>query len=169
MPQHLTATYVERPVMSSNAPSLFNQSAMVAATWPDDCFRGPRTAHSHTVATRQPSSSNLCVEASSRAALLAIFNCQLQSGGILKAGQLCWCQKQPCTKITALYLVSTKSGVPLSFFECRRKRNPNACKALRTASSAAESLFLIARIFRERVSRSCTSGTFALGAGSLIM
>ena len=67
------------------------------------------------------------------------------------------CQKQPCTKHTALNRRNTRSGLPGSLRSCRRYRSPRAWMARRSASSGRVSLLPIPAIMRERVARSTMS------------
>lgn len=49
----------------------------------------------------------------------------------------CRCQKQPCTKTTVRYFGRTISGFPGNSLQCKRYRNPRACKYFRTVNSGA--------------------------------
>lgn len=119
----------------------------------------PLVSHSQTTKTRQPNSISLSAFILS----LLLFSVILFSQnsvlvlGTLKYSQSWPCQKQPCTKITVLYLGNTISGFPGRFLLCSLKRNPAACNALRTRISGLVFADLIARMFFERICGLCTS------------
>ena len=119
-----------------------------------------RSAHSQTIATRQPAwsrSRRLRRSRSVFASNLARQN-SLRVVGIVVYGQpACRCQKQPCTKHTAPNRRNTRSGVPGSLRSCKRYRSPRAWTARRSASSGRVSLLPIPAIMRERVARSTMS------------
>lgn len=91
----------------------------------------------------------------SRSLLPEIF-CSQNSGrvaGIVaRLHPSCPCQKQPWTKITALYFGSTISGLPGSCFLWSRKRYPILCRRERTTFSGLVFLPLIRAIVRLRCS-----------------
>ncbi len=121
---------------------------------------GVRNAHSHAMATRHPLLRSVARTVQSRAIFCLNLDCQ-KSGrveGVVQYLQPSWrCQKQPCTKITALNFGKTKSGRPRMFVTCVRKRNPRQCSARRIAISGFVFLPLIAAIMRERVGWSTIS------------
>lgn len=117
-------------------------------------------AHSHSIATRQPARRSATRTALSRSTLaenLVRQNSGRVAGFVVKRQPVCRCQKQPCTKTTAPYFGSTRSGRPGMFFACSRYRKPRACNARRSSSSGAVSLPLIPAIIRDRVSLFTTS------------
>ena len=119
-----------------------------------------RSAHSQTIATRQPAWSRSRRSRRSRsvfASNLALQNSSRVVGVVVYAQPACRCQKQPCTKHTAPNRRNTRSGVPGSLRSCRRYRSPRAWTALRSASSGRVSLLPIPAIMRERVARSTMS------------
>ena len=119
-----------------------------------------RKAHSQTVATRHPAWSRSCRLRRSRTVFASNFARQnsWRVDGVAAYGQpACRCQKQPCTKHTALNWRNTRSGVPGSLRSCRRYRSPRAWMARRRASSGLVFLPLIPAIMRERVARSTIS------------
>jgi hypothetical protein len=61
--------------------------------------RAPRRAHSHTIKTRQPPSTNALTHLSSRCRFPEIFALQnsVRVAGNLNNEQSCPCQKHPCT------------------------------------------------------------------------
>ena len=59
----------------------------------------------------------------------------LDDGNLPSWQLLCWCQKQPCTKITLWCFLNTKSGFPGSLLSCRRYLYPRECTSLLTAIS----------------------------------
>ena len=88
---------------------------------------GVRNAHSHAMAARHPLHRSAARTVQSREIFCLNLDCQ-NSGrveGVVQHLQPSWrCQKQTCTKITALNFGNTKSGRPRIFVTCRRKRNP---------------------------------------------
>ena len=76
--------------------------------------------HSQITFTVQPSSFKRVWFRASLATFPFSFCSQYArfEDGLLVFGQPCWCQKQPCTKITTPYLVNTRSGVPGSVLTC---------------------------------------------------
>ena len=105
-------------------------------------LRAFRSAHSQITSTRQPSARNASVAASSRFLLSVIFLRQKlrRDAGQRNAGQLCWCQKHPCTKTTARCRGNTRSGRPGSLRSCSRYRRPRRNSARRMRSSGAVSV-----------------------------
>ena len=119
-----------------------------------------RSAHSQTIATRQPAwsrSRRLRRSRSVFASNLARQNFSRVVGVVVYAQPACRCQKQPCTKHTAPNRRNTRSGVPGSLRSCRRYRSPRAWTVRRSASSGRVSLLPIPAIMRERVARSTMS------------
>lgn len=113
-----------------------------------------RNAHSHTIATRQPVSSSSRLLRRSRsvfASNLARQNVSRVLGMVVYGQPACRCQKQPCTKHTALNRRNTRSGVPGSFLSCKRNRSPQLWMAWRRTTSGRVSLLLIPAIMRVRV------------------
>ena len=142
----------------SNAGALpRSHHANCSATSVASCLR---SAHSQTVATRQPAWSRSCRLRRSRSVFASNFARQ-NSGrvvGMVVYGQpACRCQKQPCTRHTAPNRRNTRSGVPGSLRSCRRYRSPRAWIARRRASSGRVLLLPIPAIMRERVARSTMS------------
>ena len=120
----------------------------------------PFRAHSHITATRHPCSRSFLILRLSR----STFPRNLRSqNSVLLAGVVAYlhpgwrCQKQPCTKTTALYLGNTRSGCPGSFRSCNLYRKPSLCNALRSAISGRVFLPLMEAIILERVSLSTIS------------
>ena len=130
----------------SNAGALpRSHHANCSATSVASCLR---SAHSQTVATRQPAWSRSCRLRRSRSVFASNFARQ-NSGrvvGMVVYGQpACRCQKQPCTRHTAPNRRNTRSGVPGSLRSCRRYRSPRAWIARRRASSGRVFLLPIPR------------------------
>ena len=125
-----------------------------------------RSAHSQTIATRQPAwsrSRRLRRSRSVFASNLARQNFSRDVGVVVYGQPACRCQKQPCTKHTAPNRRNTRSGVPGSRRSCRRYRSPLAWMALRSTSSGRVSLLPIPAIMRERVARSTISAIIVPG------
>lgn len=117
-------------------------------------------AHSHSVATRQPAFRSASRTVLSRRTLdenLVRQNSGRADGFVVKRQPACRCQKQPCTKMTAPYFGSARSGRPGILFACSRYRKPRACNARRNSSSGSVSFPLIPAIIRDRVSLFTTS------------
>ena len=123
-------------------------------TFPDYKDTPSALAHSQIVATRQPfpSKAERCLR--SRSLFKVIFSLQNSRlvPGHLKRWQSWPCQKQPCTKITALYFGNTRSGLPGRSLQYRRNRKPRRCRADRMASSGAVFVPRIPAIIRLRTS-----------------
>lgn len=78
--------------------------------------------------TRQPDSSNSKIFFSSLNTLF--FNLGFQYWALLvgffdRGHPSCWCQKQPCTKMTILYFGSTISGLPGRSLRLMRNLKPS--------------------------------------------
>lgn len=73
----------------------------------------------------------------------------------------CWCQKQPCTKITVLYLGSTISGLPGRSLRLMRNLKPSLWRIDRIIFSGLVSLLLIRDITWLRFSGEKTSMSWA--------
>ena len=148
--------WVSRPVSNAGALPRSHHSNC-SATSSAGCLR---SAHSQTVATRQPAWSRSCRLRRSRSVFASNFARQ-NSGrvvGVVAYGQpACRCQKQPCIRHTARNRRNTRSGVPGSLRSCRRYRSPRAWMARRRASSGRVFLLPIPAIMRERVARSTMS------------
>ena len=147
---------VNRPVSKAGALPRSHHSNC-SATFGAACLR---SAHSQTVATRQPAWSRSCRLRRSRSVFASNFarqnSCRVV--GVVAYGQpACRCQKQPCTRHTAPNRRNTRSGVPGSFRSCRRYRSPRAWMARRRSSSGRVFLLPIPAIMRERVARSTMS------------
>lgn len=112
------------------------------------------------MATRHPLHRSAARTVQSRAIFCLNLDSQ-NSGrveGVVQNLQPSWrCQKQPCTKITALNFGNTKSGRPRIFVTCRRKRNPREWSTRRRAISGLVFLLWIPAIMRERVGWSTIS------------
>ena len=137
--------------MSNTGALPCNQSSSCRAISIAACLR---RAHSQTIAKRQPASSSSRRLRRSRWVFESNFAFQNLSRvlGMVVYGQpACLCQKQPCTKHTALNRRNTRSGVPGSFLSCRRNRSPQLWMAWRRAISGRVSLLLILAIMRARV------------------
>jgi hypothetical protein len=120
----------------------------------------PRNPHSQTVATRQPMSLSASIACLSRSTLRANFSAQnpeLLAGVDARLQAECRCQKQPCTKITARCLRSTRSGLPGKSLAWSRKRNPRAWSSRRRRISGRVFRARIPLIMRERVAGSTIS------------
>jgi len=123
-------------------------------------WRWPFISHSQMTAIRHPASRSFCCANLSRLIVPDIFDNQnsVLVRGVFDSLQRCPCQKHPFTNRTVLNFGKTISGVPGMDLTWRRKRKPRACNALRIRISGLVSLFLIARIFFERISTLWTSG-----------
>lgn len=132
-----------------------------APTLRADCSTSvPLTAHSHTTATRQPSSLRFASFRRSRATFSLNFCCQnlrLDEGVAASLQPECRCQKQPCTKTTARYIGKTKSGFPGKLFTFNRYLNPARCIADLRTRSGSVSHPRIPAIIRDRVLASTMS------------
>ncbi len=86
----------------------------------------PRKAHSHMTAILQPACSKATMAELSFWRLRWIFASQksVRVPGSLNKWQSWPCQKQPCMKITALYLGKTMSGFPGRSLTWSRNLNP---------------------------------------------
>ena len=92
--------------------------------------------------------------------LRSSFACQYSCLDVGLAAALhrsCWCQKQPCTKITVRYLGKTMSGLPGRSLRCSLKRNPAPCRSRRTVSSGLVFWLFTAAIVLRRCSGVRTS------------
>lgn len=69
----------------------------------------------------------------------------------------CWCQKQPCTKMTVLYFGSTISGLPGRSLRLMRNLKPSLWRIDRIIFSGLVSLLLIRDITWLRFSGEKTS------------
>jgi hypothetical protein len=101
-------------------------------------FLAEETWHSHTMNTRHPSLRKRDTFRRSLATFvenLSFQYCVLLFGVVAMAQPGCRCQKQPLTKMSALYLGSTTSGVPARSRRCREYLKPRACKCRRNNSS----------------------------------
>ncbi len=144
-------------VSNSGALPRNQRSSSCATTSTAACLR---RAHSQTVATRQPAWSRSWRFRRSRsmfASNLALQNSWRVIGVVAYGQPTCWCQKQPCTRHTALNRRNTRSGVPGSLRSCRRNRSPRAWMARRRETSGRVFLLPIPAIMRERVARSTMS------------
>ena len=77
--------------------------------------RGPRNAHSHTIATRHPVASRSFLTRRSRMTLALNFARQKSArvdGSLALGHPSCRCQKQPCTKQTAPNRRNIRSSIP---------------------------------------------------------
>lgn len=118
-------------------------------------------SHSHIVITFHPMLDNSLQLFLSRSTFLRIFGFQYSwlEEGHTNLGQSCLCQKHPFTKMTVLYLGSTISGQPGSFFTFLRYRNPFEKRYLRTISSGFEFVLRMRDIFMLRTSLLWLSAT----------
>lgn len=83
--------------------------------------------HSQTTKTRQPSLFSAFWVRLSRSTFPFSFStqyCALLLGIAFLLQPLCWCQKQPCTNMAALYFGNTISGQPGRSFLYNLNRNP---------------------------------------------
>src|SRR5919112_4514600 len=137
-------------------PSHLNTASEISSR---GSFRGPRRAHSHTVATRQPDADRVSNVCPSRRTLRPIFPVQysLLVWGMRHAPQSCPCQKQPCTKRAARRFGKTRSGFPARPLTCSLYRSPRACRAFLRRSSGTVSPLFTAAIVRRLVSGSTLS------------
>ena len=117
---------------------------------------GPFSAHSHNTKVRQP----LEARAESATASLLLFSRifadqkAVRVAGSLNIGQSWPCQKHPFTKMTALNLVSVRSGRPGRSLRCRRNLNPCLWRTRLKDISGAVFAFRIRLMFRARWSSS---------------
>lgn len=112
-------------------------------------------SHSHTSKTRQPAAIRWSLFRASRITLPRNFSAQNSTlvAGIVAYRQPSWrCQKQPCTKMHALYLASTISGCPTNALTWSRNLKPWACSNFRIFSSGLVFFLPIRDIMRERIS-----------------
>ena len=145
-----------RPVSKAGALPRSHHSNC-SATFGAACLR---SAHSQTVATRQPAWSKSWQLRRSRSVFASNFarqNSWRVVGVVAYWHPACRCQKQPCTKHTAPNRRNTRSGVPGRLRSWRRYRSPRAWMARRRASSGRVFLLPIPAIMRERVARSTMS------------
>src|SRR5581483_3586393 len=87
-----------------------SQPAIRSITFGQSSWRLPRIAHSQIIKVRHPACSSFVKFFSSFAQLRVIFfrhNSELALGH-LNSSHSCLCQKQPCTKMTALYFGNTR-------------------------------------------------------------
>ena len=115
----------------------------------------PFRLHSHTSKTLQPAAIRSSLFRASRNTLWRNFSVQNSTlvAGMVAYWHPSWrCQKQPCTKMHALYFASTISGCPASAFTWSRNLKPWACSNFRVFSSGLVFLPTIRDIMRERVS-----------------
>ena len=155
-PAELRARQLSQPI-SRSRPPFFSQMASSAATSASPLLR---IAHSQMMATRQPPSSRLEIFVASRSMFRANFSSQNTAlvFGTEALRHPSWrCQKQPWTNMAARYRGRTISGLPGSFAECRRKRNPAPCNAFRRRTSGVVFFPLMPAIIRERVFASTMS------------
>ncbi len=140
------------------ASELHSHRAIMAESLVASCCDA-RVAHSQTTAIRQFASRNSRQTRRSRETLRVNFSAQKgrRVEGSLKYLHAWQCQKQPCTKTTALYLVNTMSGCPGSSAFFRLNRKPARCSALRTSRSGFVSCDRIPAIIRLRVGASTIS------------
>ena len=141
--------------MNDFAPLSQADRALAATSTPP-----PSSAHSHTTATRQPSSSSARVVLRSRSIVPENFsrqNAEFDAGVVVKRHPSCRCQKQPWTWIAARYFGKTISGRLGKFATCNRYRKPCRCSARRSASSGWVFRPRIPDIIRDRVALSTIS------------
>lgn len=119
----------------------------------------PRSAHSHIVRRRHPSSASWSEARASRVTFAAIFATQNSAlvFGLTDIGQSCPCQKQPFTKITAPYRGNTRSGRPGRSGTWTRKRYPRRWRPRRTWSSGFVSRPRMLCMLKRRTAGACTS------------
>ena len=126
---------------------------------------GLRTAHSQTVRTRQPSQASSATCLRSRARLPRNFSSQKDRrvrGITANRHPECWCQKQPCTNMTAEYFGRTISGRPGRSRRCRRYLSPALCSPVRRSRSGdvlAWRIFAMCRLRSSAERRSITQKT----------
>ena len=116
---------------------------------------GLRTPHSQTVSTLQPSSASSATCRRSRARLPRNFFSQKARrvlGITASRHPECWCQKQPCTKMTAEYFGRTISGRPGRSLRCRRYLSPALCSPARRSRSGVVFAWRILAMCRLRSS-----------------
>lgn len=121
--------------------------------------------------TRQPDSSNSKIFFSSLNTLF--FNLGFQYWALLvgffdRGHPSCWCQKQPCTKMTILYFGSTISGLPGRSLRLMRNLKPSLWRIERIIFSGLVSLLLIRDITWLRFSGEKTSMSWVYQACIII-
>lgn len=119
-----------------------------------------RIAHSQMIATRHPAAFSPATFVASRSMFRANFSSQNAAlvFGTEALRHPSWrCQKQPWTNMAARYRGKTISGLPGSFAECRRKRNPAPCNAFRRRTSGVVFFPLMPAIIRDRIFASTMS------------
>ena len=136
-----------------------NHPATRSATLSISDRSGPRSAHSHTVHTRQSAACKAVKARRSRSRFPQIFPIQnsVFVAGVTNSAHSCQCQKQPCTNTTARNRGNTKSGVPGKDRSCSRYRNPRHHSALRKSTSGLVLRPLIRAMQRRRCSTVKTS------------
>jgi hypothetical protein len=90
-----------------------------------DNFSMSFSSHCHVVSTFQPICRSSRRFRRSRALFDESFpsqNSALVFGIVARLHPLCRCQKHPCTKSALRFDGNTKSGLPVSFWSCRRNR-----------------------------------------------
>lgn len=114
----------------------------------------PVNSHCQTTNTRHPSARSSASLRASRSLFATAFcsqNSAFEAGR--RPSRHSWaCQKQPCTKMTALCLGNTRSGRPGRPQPPSRYRRPRRCSSLRTSTSRDVSLCLTRRMRSERCS-----------------
>ncbi len=110
------------------------------------------TVHAQTTSTRQPIAVKLAILATSLARFRSILAVQKSTFDFegRPRGQLCPCQKQPCTKIANRCRGSTRSGDPGRSRRWSRNRYPAANNRDRTSFSGAVCSWRTAAIIAER-------------------
>ncbi len=118
-------------------------------------------SHSQMTSTRQPSlfSAEICsVSLATLRSNFARQTAELEVGIVARSHRLCWCQKQPWTKIAFLRLGKTISGFPGKSRRWSRNRYPIWCAIRRTRNSGPVFVLRTALMFALR----CAAGILSV-------
>lgn len=154
--QYLVLSHHARPISSISLP----ETSHLTRSSETSVAPLRRIAHSQMIATRHPAAFSPATFALSRStfrANLSSQNSALDFGTEAYRHPSWRCQKHPWTNMAARNFGRTMSGLPGSFAECRRKRNPAPCNACRRRTSGDVFFPLMPAIIRDRVFASTMS------------